>query len=197
MRRREALALFAGLGFWPEGALSQPSSMRRLAYVHPSTPVSMLSYEGARASGNKAIPAFLDELRRSGFVEGQNLSVARYSGQGQSDRYAELAREVVVEKPDAIFTLTMRMVRHFRAITATIPIIGVMSDPVENGVAASLARPGGNVTGVTTETGFSIMEKRFEIIREALQNGRTVAVLAPEAVLASGDGRQWSRALRG
>ena len=56
MRRREVIALFAGLGFWPEGALSQPSSIRRLAYVHPSTPVSMLSYEGARASGNKSDP---------------------------------------------------------------------------------------------------------------------------------------------
>ena len=128
MRRREALALFAGLGFWPEGALSQPSSMRRLAYVHPSTPVSMLSYEGARASGNKSVTALFDELRRSGFVEDQNLSVKRYSGEGRTNRYAELTAEVVAAKPDAIFTLTTRMVRHFRALTTTIPIVAVTTD---------------------------------------------------------------------
>jgi putative ABC transport system substrate-binding protein len=193
MRRREALALFAGLGFWPEGALAQPSSMRRLAYVHPSTPISLLSYEGARASGNKSVTAFFDELRRSGFVEDQNVSVKRYSGEGQTNRYPELAAEVVAAKPDAIFTLTTRMVRHFRALTTTIPIVAVTSDPVENGLASSLARPGGNITGVVTETGFSIMEKRFEIIREALPEVRAVAVLAPEAVLVSADGRQWEQ----
>ena len=187
--------MFAGLGFWPEGALSQPLSMRRLAYVHPSTPVSMLSDEGARASGNKAIPAFLNELRRSGFVEGQNLSIARYSGQGQSDRYAELAREVVASSPDAIFTMTARMVRHFKALTATIPIVALTSDPVINGFAESFARPGGNITGVVPEPAYSVLEKRFEIIRETLPNARTVAVLAPEAVLVSAEGGSGSKPL--
>jgi putative tryptophan/tyrosine transport system substrate-binding protein len=115
MRRRQIIALCAGLGCLPRVAFAQTGSMRHLAYVHAATPVSMLSYDGARASGNKAIPAFLDELRRSGFIEGQNLSVARYSGQGQTDRYAELAREVVASSPDAIFTMTARMVRYFKA----------------------------------------------------------------------------------
>src|SRR5215204_5982341 len=161
MRRREVIALCAGLGYRPREAFSQAGSVRRLAYVHPATPVSMLSYDGARASGNKAVPAFLDELRRSGFVEGQNLSVARYSGQGQTDRYAQLAREVVASSPDAIFTMRARMVRYFKALTATIPIVALTSDPVANGFAESFARPGGNITGVVPEPAYSVREKRF------------------------------------
>jgi putative ABC transport system substrate-binding protein len=191
------MALCAGLGYWPREAFSQAGSVRRLAYVHPATHVSMLSYEGARASGNKNILAFLDELSRSGFVEGQNLAIKRYSGEGHTERYAQLAREVVASSPDAIFTLTTRMVRHFKAVTTTIPIVAVTSDPVENGLAQSLARPGGNITGVVTETGFSVFAKRFEMVREVLPNARTVAVLAPEAVLISEDGRQWEQSAHG
>jgi putative tryptophan/tyrosine transport system substrate-binding protein len=197
MRRREFIALCAGLGCFPRVALAQTASVRHLAFVHPATPVSMLSYEGARASGNKAIPAFLDELRRSGFVEGQNLSVARYSGQGQTDRYAELAREVVASSPDAIFTMTARMVRHFKALIATIPIVALTSDPVINGFAESLARPRGNITGVVPEPAYSVLEKRFEMIRETLPNVRIVAVLAPEAVLVSAEGREWEQTAQG
>lgn len=197
MRRREVIALCAGLGYRPREAFSQAGSVRRLAYVHPATPVSMLSYDGARASGNKAVPAFLDELRRSGFVEGQNLSVARYSGQGQTDRYAHLAREVVASSPDAIFTMTARMVRYFKALTATIPIVALTSDPVANGFAESFARPGGNITGVVPEPAYSVLEKRFEMIRETLPNVRTVAVLAPEAVLVSAEGREWEQTAQG
>src|SRR5215204_4511729 len=193
MRRREVIALCAGLGYRPREAFSQAGSVRRLAYVHPATPGSMLSYDGARLSGNMAISAFLDELRRSGFVEGQNLSIARYSGQGQSDRYAELAREVVASSPDAIFTMTARMVRHFKALTATIPIVALTSNPVINGFAESFARPGGNITGVVPEPAYSVLEKRFEIIRETLPNARTVAVLSPEAVLVSAEGGEWEQ----
>ena len=191
MRRREVIALFAGLGCLPVQALAQPSSVRRLAQVHPSTPVTMLTYEGAQASGLKGVPALLDELRRWGFVEGQNLLVERYSGQGQSDRYAELARQVVNSKPDAIFTVTTRMAHHLRAATTTIPIVAITTDPVANGLTESLARPGGNITGVVTDAGLSIIEKRFEMVREVLPNVRTIAALAPEATLASPEGRQW------
>jgi hypothetical protein len=69
-------------------ALAQGGPVRHLAYVHPASPVSMLTYEAARASGNKNVLAFLNELRRSGFVEGQNLFINRYSGEGHTERYA-------------------------------------------------------------------------------------------------------------
>jgi putative ABC transport system substrate-binding protein len=147
---------------------------------------------GARAVGNRAVPAFFAELRRLGFVEGENLLVERYSGGGQSNRYPELAREVVATKPDAIFTMTARMVRYFAEATTTIPIIAYTSDPVGNGHAASLARPGGNVTGVHAEPGFSITEKRFELLREVLPGLRTVALLMPEVAFSAPDGRRYA-----
>jgi len=89
------------------------------------------------------------------------------------------------------------MVRYFKALTATIPIVALTSDPVANGFAESFARPGGNITGVVPEPAYSVLEKRFEMIRETLPNVRTVAVLAPEAVLVSAEGREWEQTAQG
>ena len=93
--------------------------------------------------------------------------------------------------------MTARMVRYFKALTATIPIVAFTSDPVANGFAESFARPGGNITGVVPEPAYSVLEKRFEMIRETLPNVRTVAVLAPEAVLVSAEGREWEQTAQG
>ncbi len=193
MRRRDFLQFGSSAAVaWAMPALAQRGPVRRLAYVHPASPVSQLTPEGARAVGNRAVPAFFAELRRSGFVEGENLLVERYSGGGQTSRYPELAREVVATKPDAIFTLTARMVRYFSDATTTIPIIAYTSDPVGNGHAVSLGRPGGNVTGVIAEPGFSVTEKRFEILREVLPDLRSVAILMPEVAFSAPDGRRYA-----
>src|SRR5438132_10951903 len=146
MQRRGFIRLLGGAAAWPLAARAQQSTkVYRIAYAHPSNPISAFSETG----GNPNYRAFFEELRRLGYVEGRNLAVARYSGGGIPEQYAELAREVVRTKPDVIVTSSSTMVLPFQAASSTIPIIAVVADPVAFGIAVSLARPGGNFTGTS------------------------------------------------
>jgi putative ABC transport system substrate-binding protein len=78
-----------------------------------------------------------------GYVEGQNLLIERYSGEGRDSYYPELARAVVSRNPDLIIAFTSNLVLDFKAATITIPIVGMFPVPVEAGIVAILARPGG------------------------------------------------------
>jgi putative tryptophan/tyrosine transport system substrate-binding protein len=150
MRRREFIALILGAVARPRAALTQqPAKVYRIAVVHPSRPVSQMTETG----GPPYWRAFFQELRLLGYVEGQNLIVERYSGEGREQNYARLADDVVHLKPDLVFALSSRMVRRFKAATTTIPIVGVLTDPVGMGLVAGLAKPGGNITGVATNVG--------------------------------------------
>ncbi len=129
---------------WPLAARAQrPAKVHRIAVIHAAVPVTDI----IETSSIRFYRAFFQELRRLGYVEGRNLIVERYSGLGRTEHYAELAREVVRSKPDLIFASGTDTVRHLKAATATIPIVGVMGNPVGWGLAASFAHPGGNITG--------------------------------------------------
>ena len=148
VRRRELILLFGGASATSLAGLlaaraQQASREHRVAIVAASDPVAELALGG----GNPHYEAFLGELRRLGHVEGRNLVIERYSGEGRTAHYAELVREVVSRNPDLIFATTSLLVRRFKEATATIPIVGFTADPVAYGIVASLARPGGNVTG--------------------------------------------------
>jgi putative ABC transport system substrate-binding protein len=126
---------------WPLAlSAQQPAKVYRIAVVHTSHPIEQLS-EGA--SGRPVYKAFFGELRRLGYVEGQNLIVERYSGEGKIAHYADLADEVVRQQPDLIFSNSTRLILRFKEATSTIPIVGAMADPIAWGVVDSLARPGG------------------------------------------------------
>jgi len=84
-----------------------------------------------------------------GYIEGQNLLIERYSGEGRALRYPELAREVARRSPDLIIALGNPIVLDFKAATTTIPILAIDAGFVEKGIVPSLARPGGNITGVS------------------------------------------------
>jgi putative ABC transport system substrate-binding protein len=122
--------------------------------------------------------AFLDELARLGFNEGQNLVIDRYSGGGHMDSYAELARTVVSNHPEAILTSAGPMTLALKAASDSIPIVTIIGDPVVWGLAASLARPGGNVTGVTIDAGIELHGKRLGLLREIRPEASRVAYLA-------------------
>ena len=122
--------------------------------------------------------AFFQELIRLGYIEGQNLGVERYSGEGQSERYAELVRNVVNTHPDVIVTLGARLSLDFKKATTTIPIVTIMFDPVAQGLVSSIARPGGNITGVTIAGGFEIIGKRLGLLVEAVPKLSSVGYLA-------------------
>src|SRR3954468_489671 len=146
MIRRDFITIFGGAAAtWPLSARAQqPAKMKRIAFVHPSIKVSEMS-----VSNQTYHRSFFEELIRLGYVEGQNLGIERYSGDGQPDRYAELARKVVNTHPDLIVTLGAHLSLDFKMATTTIPIVTIAFDPIALGLVPSIARPGGNITGVT------------------------------------------------
>jgi putative tryptophan/tyrosine transport system substrate-binding protein len=175
MQRREFITLFGGTAAtWPLAVRAQqPAKMKRIAIVFPSAKVSEIS-----VSGPPRYRALFEELSRLGYVEGQNVRVERYSGEGQPERYAELARHVVNTHPDLIFALGTPLALDFKMATATIPIVTVIVDPIAMGLVASIARPGGNITGATNAAGLELTGKRIELLVEAMPKLSTVGYLA-------------------
>jgi putative ABC transport system substrate-binding protein len=100
--------------------------------------------------------------------EGQNLEVKRYSGEGHSERFDGLVREAIKVKPGVIFVPSTRLLFMFKEATTTIPVVSVMADPVRVGLVASMARPGGNITGVAIDQGVDLFDKRFELLKQAV-----------------------------
>jgi ABC-type uncharacterized transport system substrate-binding protein len=173
MRRREFIGGLVGSSILlPHvSRAQQPPRPRRIAIVAPSSPIEVLRT-------NPIYRAFLDELARLGFTEGQNLVVDRYSGNGQMDSYPELARTVVNSNPEAILTSAGPMTLALKTATQSIPILTIIGDPVVWGLAASLARPGANVTGVTIDAGIELHGKRLGLLREIRPEASRIAYLA-------------------
>jgi putative ABC transport system substrate-binding protein len=140
---------------------------------------------GAVASISDRGPPFwrtiFEELRRLGDVEGQNLAVERYSGDGRPDGYAELTHEIVDRNPDVIVALSTPVASAARAATGTIPIVWTGVEPVRFGLVTSLARPGGNITGVSADAGVEIGEKYIQFLSEAVGKLSNVRLLATQA----------------
>src|SRR6516225_7256290 len=111
MRRREFIGSLIGTAIaWPlDAGAQQPAKVYRLAIVHPSFSVKEMS-----ETSRFYYKAIFGELRRLGYIEGQNLIVERYSGEGKIAHYAELASEVVRQQPDVILTFPVRMVKNFK-----------------------------------------------------------------------------------
>ena len=173
MRRREFIGSLIGTAVaWPLTVRAQqPAKVYRLAIAHPSRPVKEMNESG------RYFKALFGELRRLGYIEGQNLIDERYSGEGNTAHYAELASEVVRQQPDVILTFGDRMVRNFKAATTTIPIVGSMADPVAFGLVDSSARPGANITGVSVDAGPEIWSKRLGLLRELIPAASKVGYL--------------------
>ena len=131
MRRRDFLIGTAMAVAIPlEAAAQQPRKQHRLAFVHSGIPADKLT----KAAGPFWIRRFYETLERLGHGEGGNLVVERYSAEGHSDRFAALAAEVVGRKPDVIVSNLNALIKTFLAATATIPIVGITSDPVASGL---------------------------------------------------------------
>jgi len=176
MKRRDFIALLGGTATaWPLTTQAQQrAARRRIAIFHPAIPTTLLTETG----GGSAWRAFFAELRGLGYVEGENLIIERYSAEGHHERYAGLAREIVASNPDLIVTGTNPVVIAFKAATSTIPVVAFMLDPLQAGLVASLARPGGNLTGITLDPGIEIWGKRLQLLKEAVPSTANVAFWA-------------------
>ncbi len=123
--------------------------------------------------------AFGDELLKLGWIEGQNLTVDRKEAEGRSERHSALVAEVVGARPDVITAPGPELALAAQKATSNIPIVfSFVTDPVERRLVQSLARPGGNITGVTTMAP-SVVAKTFELVRELLPSARRLAILRP------------------
>jgi putative ABC transport system substrate-binding protein len=122
--------------------------------------------------------AFFEELHRWGDVEGQNLTVERYSGEGRPEGYADLAREVVNRNPDVVVAITNPVALAVRAANGAIPIVWIGVEGIRAGLATSLARSGGNTTGVDLYD-YEIWGKRLQILKEAVPSASKIAFLLP------------------
>ncbi|MGY4434953.1 putative ABC transport system substrate-binding protein [Bradyrhizobium sp. F1.13.1] len=174
MQWREFITLFGGVtATWPlAGHAQQPARKKRIAFVHPGIKVGEMSL-----SGPPQYRAFFEELSRLGYVEGQNLTIGRYSGEGRPERYSELVQDVVNTHPDLILAVAAPLSLDFKMATTTIPIVTIFNDPVALGLVASIARPGGNITGVTIATELELIGKRVELLVEAMPGLSTVDYL--------------------
>jgi putative tryptophan/tyrosine transport system substrate-binding protein len=174
MKRRECLSGLAGA----TAALVLPSwaqqQTRRIAFIHYGVPVA----EQTETSRTYWIATFFKELRRLGLVEGGNLAVARFSAAGSAERYAALVAEVIASKPDVIVANSPE---RLKASTATIPIVAIMGDPIASGLVASLARPGGNLTGVSIDGGPGMIAKRLQLLKQAVPAATRVVTLTGSA----------------
>jgi len=191
MRRREFIGSLIGTAVaWPLAvSAQQPAKVYRIAMVSPSRPVTEMNETGA-----EWWKALFGELRRLGYIEGQNLIVERYSGEGKIAHYAELASEVVRQQPDVIFASSTRIVLPLKAATSTIPIVGEMGDPIHWGIVDSLARPGGNITGVSATEGQEIMGKRLGLLLELIPRAARVGYLASRDIAESIHGDELRKA---
>src|SRR5262249_19297090 len=130
------------------------------------------------------VRGFLQGLRDLGYVDGRNIVIERRSAEGKFDRLPDLFAELVQAKCDVIVTVTVPLIQAAKRATSTIPIVmAAGSDPVAAGLVTSLARPGGNVTGLTQLGDWQIDGKRLELLKEAVPSIARIAVLYTTAWL--------------
>ena len=168
MTRREFITLIAGATFTrPLAALAQEPGRYRLGCLLPLT---------RDVPGNAA---FLDEFRRRGFIEGQNLTVEWHTYGEHVDLIPQYAAELVKARVDVIVTAGDHAIRALQQATKTIPIVAMADDMLKDGFVNSLARPDGNTTGVSI-LAIDLDGKRQDILIEAVPGLRRMAALADD-----------------
>jgi putative ABC transport system substrate-binding protein len=166
MRRREFITLLGGAAAWPLAARAQ----------QPKVPVVGILNPVGDSRQSLTATTFFQALNESGYYEGRDVVFELRSAENQYDRLPGLARDLVQRRVDVIVAGGPAAPAAIAA-TSTIPIVfGVGSDPVELGLVSNLARPGGNVTGVTV-LNRELMAKRLEILHELLPNENVVGLL--------------------
>jgi putative ABC transport system substrate-binding protein len=172
LSRRDVLA---GLLLATTARPAAAQVQRRIAIVHSGVPASQLT-ESAR--GTFWIREFFVTLRRLGYEEGKNLIVERYSAEGQRERFLPLAQEVVRRNPEVIVSNLTDQVAVLMQVTTTIPIVGIVGEPTRSGLITNLARPSGNLTGVSSDLGVDLVVKGLQFLKEAVPAASRIGYLA-------------------
>ena len=168
MRRREFITLLGGVAAWPSIACAQAAKPPEIGFL----------YAGNSAAGVPRIAAFLEGLGSKGYVDGRNITLVARNAESKSDQFEPLANELVRRNVRVLFASGPAVVRYARAATKTIPIVAMdlESDPVKDGLVASIARPGGNLTGLFFDFP-EFSAKWLELLIEAVPGLSRLAVL--------------------
>jgi len=167
MNRRDLMLLVAGAMTAPRALRAQQKAMPVIGFLGPTPPSAVVPFVAAVREG----------LSEAGYVEGQNLAIEYRWAEDRLDRLPELAADLVSRKVDAIVTFGTPGIRAAKAATSTIPIVFLGGfDPVAAGLIASLARPGGNVTGVSLMSR-ELVPKRLELVFELVPQAGVIARL--------------------
>jgi putative ABC transport system substrate-binding protein len=172
MRRREFILALGGAAaapalLWPLAARAQTRKPPTIGYLGGGGPESHRAW----------VDPFVQRLRELGWIEGRTIAIEYRWGEGRPERYAEIAAEFVRRKVDVIVTVGSA-VSAAKQATSVIPIVFALAgDPVGGGLVESLARPGGNVTGLSNQQS-DLAGKRIELLRDVLPDLRQLAILA-------------------
>jgi ABC-type uncharacterized transport system substrate-binding protein len=166
--RREFVVMLGGAAAWPLAARAQQAGkLPTIGWLGASP-----SIEGQR------VAAFVQQLRELAWIDGRNLAIEYRWAEGRNERYTEAAAELVRLKVDVIVTVATPATLAAKQATAVIPIVfAAVSDPVGTGLVVSLARPGGNITGLANQVS-DTSGKKLEFLREVVPNLRRLAIMA-------------------
>jgi putative tryptophan/tyrosine transport system substrate-binding protein len=169
MRRREFITLFGGgAAVWPLAARAQPSKKPIVGFLGASTP----------AAAEQWVTAFAQRLRELGYIDGRSVAIEYRWAEGRNERMAEIAAEFVRAKADVIVAQGTQAALAAKNATSTIPVVFALpGDPVGSGLVASLAQPGGNVTGLSSQVP-ELAGKRLGLLREIVPGLRRLAIIA-------------------
>jgi putative ABC transport system substrate-binding protein len=189
MRRRDFIGLLGGAAACPLAARAEQPGVPLIGFLGGTT----------LSGASQWVAAFVQRLRELGRVEGRTVAIEYRWAEGRADRAAEITAEFVRLKVDVIVTNGTPTAIAAKQGTATIPIVvALFGDPVASGLVASLARPGGNLTGLSTQS-TDLVGKRIEILREVLPGLHRLAILgnvgSPQSVAEMGVLRDQAHAL--
>jgi putative ABC transport system substrate-binding protein len=166
MRRRELFTLLGGAAAWPLVARAQQKTMPVIGYLGSESPGPFAPF----------VDAFRHGLSETGYIEGQNLAIEYRWAEGRYDRLPVLAGDLVCGNVDVIAAFGIPSALAAKSATSTIPIVFSVGDPIERGLVGSLARPGGNLTGLAL-INVELMPKRLELLAELVPQAGVIALL--------------------
>ena len=169
MRRREFITLLGGAAAaWPLAARAQQPSSPTIGYLGATT----------AAAERSRTDAFVQRLDQLGWIDGHTVAIEYRWGEGRTERFPEIAAELVQLRVDIILVTSTAAALAYKQATAVIPIVFPLTgDPLGTGLVASLARPGGNITGLSNQAA-DLAGKRLEILRELVPGLRRLAILS-------------------
>jgi putative ABC transport system substrate-binding protein len=188
--RRQFITLLGGAAVWPLAAgAQQPGKLRTIGFLGPNT----------HSAASEWVDALVQRLRELGWMEGRTITIEYRWAEGREERFPEIAAELVRLKVELIVTSGTPAVMASKKATSVIPIVfATAGDPVGSGLVASLARPGGNVTGLATLAN-ELAGKRLELLREVVPGLRRLAIMGnvgnPFTVLELGEVQAAARTL--